>query len=482
MNPRPPSLIRAAFSVGAIYAVGSLVGFAQRVVVTSRFGASAEYDAFNAAFRIPDLLFNLMAGGALASAFIPIYAGYLSRGQRGHAWRLARAVALLVVAVLTALAALAALAAPAVVDAVIAPGFPDAQAQLTVSLMRTMLVATVIFGVSGLLMGVLQSNGSFIPSALAPSLYNAGIIFGALALGGYGIHGVAVGVVIGAALHLGIQLPALGRIARIPYFVFRTPDIVVRGSKSPSPSAEFGTRNTQHEIRNTESATRNTETGIRNAPRVWPDVRRIVALMIPRIVGLGAVQLNFIVNTNLASGMGPGAVSAVVIGFAVMLLPQAAIAQAVATVLFPSISAHAARGERDAFGAKLTRAVNAVLALSLPASLALIVLGGPLIRLLFQRGSFDAEDAQAVSFALAWFATGLVGHSVLEVVARGFYALQDTLRPVVLGVVSMVINVVLSIALSAVESGSALESGSESASGVPSEFGSGIPPLASGAV
>lgn len=441
MNPRHPSLIRAAFSVGAIYAFGSLVGFAQRMVVTSRFGASADYDAFNAAFRVPDLLFNLMAGGALASAFIPVYAGYLGRDQRAHAWRLARVVALLVLAVLSGLAVLAAAVAPAVVDAVIAPGFTDAQAQLTVSLMRAMLVATVIFGLSGLLMGVLQSNGSFIPPALAPSLYNAGIIFGALALGDLGIHGVAAGVVIGAVLHLGVQLPALGRIARISYSVSRILHPGLRGSEGLSLSAESGTRHTKYGMRNTECE-------IRNPSRVWPDVRRILALMVPRIVGLGAVQLNFIVNTNLASAMGSGAVSAVAVGFAVMLLPQAAIAQAVATVLFPAISAHAARGEREAFGAKLTRAVNAVLALSLPASLALIVLGQPLIRLLFQRGAFDAEDARAVSFALAWFATGLVGHSVLEVVARGFYALQDTLRPVVLGVASMALNVALSLILS----------------------------------
>jgi putative peptidoglycan lipid II flippase len=179
------------------------------------------------------------------------------------------------------------------------------------------------------------------------------------------------------------------------------------------------------------------------------DVRRIGLLMLPRIVGLGAVQLNFIVNTNLASNMGTGAVSALNIAFAVMILPQAAIAQAIATVLFPSISAHAARGESAEYGAMVTRAVNVVLGLSVPAAFGLILLGQPLIQLLFERGAFGPEATQAVAFTLAWFAVGLAGHSVLEVVTRGFYALQDTLRPVVLGVVSMGINVILSLVLSA---------------------------------
>lgn len=428
---RPRSLARAALSVGAIYVVGSLIGFVQRVVVTSQFGAGAEYDAFNTAFRIPDLLYSLFASGALASAFIPVYMTHLAQDRWRVAWRLVRAVAALVFAVLSVFAVAAGVSAPFLIRAIIAPGFSPAQVELTASLMRIMLLATIIFGVSGLLMGVLQSNGSFIAPALAPWLYNLGIIFGALALRGWGAYGLAAGVVLGAALHLAIQLPALARV----WLVSRAAlDADAPNISNPQPS----TCNLQP------------ATPVSSSTDVRADVRQIVRLMLPRMIGLGAVQINFIVNTNLASGMGEGAVSALAIAFAVMLLPQAAIAQATATVLFPAISAHAARGERAEFARLVGRAIGMVFTLSLPASLGLILLGQPLIRLLFERGAFDWRDTQAVSFALVWYGAGLAGHAVLEVVTRGFYALKDTTRPVALGVAGMALNVALSLWLSGV--------------------------------
>jgi putative peptidoglycan lipid II flippase len=404
------SLARAALIVGIAYVLSNLTGLGQRIIVTSRFGTSVEYDAFNAAFRIPDLLFNVLAGGALASAFIPTFTTRLSRNQQALAWRLAGSVAGLVFLIMSVLAVGAALLAPWIVRTLIAPHFSSEQVELTAELMRVMLASTVIFGVSGLLMGVLQSNNSFVASALAPSLYNVGIIFGALALSGQGIHGVARGVVIGAALHLAIQLPALLRVL---------------GRTSLAPSAASTTSRAQ----------------------LREDIRNVVRLMLPRIIGLGAVQMNLIVTVNLASGMGAGAVSALNIAFATLILPQAAIAQATATVLFPTISAHAARGERAAFAQALTRAVNIIIALSAPAAIGLILLGQPIIRLLFERNTFNAQSTNAVVFALVWYAVGLVAHSVLEIVTRGFYALHDTFRPVALSVGSMIVNVVLSLIL-----------------------------------
>jgi putative peptidoglycan lipid II flippase len=414
------SLARAAFIVGIAYVLSNLTGLGQRIIVTSRFGTSAEYDAFNAAFRIPDLLFNLLAGGALASAFIPTFTARLSQDRKRHAWRLAGAVAGLVFVIMSIIAALAALLAPVIIRSAIAPGFSDAQVELTATLMRTMLLSTIIFGVSGLLMGVLQSNQSFVAPAIAPSLYNLGIIFGATVLSGQGIHGVAQGVVLGSLLHLVIQLPNLYSVLRISY--------------SSKHEAQVTESNPKYEIRNTDNDLRS-------------DIIHILRLMLPRVLGLGAVQLNLIVTTNLASNMGAGAVSALNIAFATLLLPQAAIAQATATVLFPTISAHAARGERKEFAQALTRAINVILALSTPAAIGLILLGQPLIRLLFERNAFSAQSTEEVAYALTWFAVGLVGHSVLEVVTRGFYALHDTYRPVVLSVLSMVLNVLLSLAL-----------------------------------
>ncbi len=406
-------LARMAVIVGIAYVLSNLTGLGQRIIVTSRFGTSVEYDAFNAAFRIPDLLFSLLAGGALASAFIPTFTARLSKNQQRSAWRLAMAVTAMVFAFMCIIAVIAAVLAPVIVRTVIAPGFDDAQVELTVGLMRLMLISTVIFAVSGLLMGVLQSNNSFLAPALAPSIYNLGIVFGATVLSGQGIYGVATGVVLGAVLHLIVQLPALIRLLRQPH-----------------PAEE--------------------QTSAEEQPQLRADIRNVLRLMGPRVLGLGAVQVNLIVTVSLASGMGAGAVSALNIAFATMILPQAAIAQAIATVLFPTISAHAARGEEAQFARALTRAINVVIALSTPAAIGLILLGAPIIRILFERNSFTAQSTSAVAFALAWYGVGLVGHSVLEVVTRGFYALHDTARPVILSVASMIANVALSLVLAAV--------------------------------
>jgi putative peptidoglycan lipid II flippase len=430
------SLARAAVIVGVAYVLSNLTGLGQRIIVTSRFGTSVEYDAFNAAFRIPDLLFSLLAGGALASAFIPTFTTRLSRNQQKLAWRLAAYVGGLVFAIMSVVAVLAALFAPLLVKTIIAPGFNEEAVALTVALMRMMLVSTVIFGVSGLMMGVLQSNNNFIAPAIAPSLYNIGIIFGALALKDQGIYGVAQGVVIGAVLHLAVQIPALIGLLR---------------QYKRNLRSEIGDSNAGHQskIQNPKSQTSSPQSPIPHS-ELRTDVRNVINLMLPRIVGLGAVQVNLIVTIALASNMGEGAISALNIAFATLILPQAAIAQAIATVLFPTISAHAARGERAEFGTALTRAINVVIALSAPAAIGLILLGQPLIRMLFERNTFSSQSTAAVAFALVWYGVGLVGHSALEIVTRGFYALHDTLHPVILSVASMVLNVALSLILAGV--------------------------------
>jgi len=409
---RPRSLLNTTIIIGVMYVLSNLTGFGQRIIVTARFGTGAEYDAFNVASRIPELLFNLFAGGALASAFIPIFAGYLGKNERTQAWTLARYTAMLVFGVVAIGAAIAWLMAPAIVSAITDAGFGPAQTALAASLMRVMLVSTILFSVSGLLMGVLQSNGSFIAPAIAPSLYNLGIMFGALFLWPLGMMGVALGVVIGAAAHLAVQLPAL----------FRT------GARWQDTQGDLD----EH------------------------DIRHVLALMIPRVIGLGASQINFLVNTRIASGMGEGAVSALSLAFAILLLPIAAIAQSIGTALFPTLSAHAARGEKDAFSAKITQALGITFALSAPATVGLILLGGPLVRLLFERGAFTANSTSAVSFALACYAPGLIGHASLEVTTRGFYAIKDTKRPVIVAVCGVLLNIALSLILARVFEGAGL--------------------------
>jgi putative peptidoglycan lipid II flippase len=400
------SLARASIVIFGLTIAANISGFIARAIIGATFGNSVEHSAFRAAFGVPDLLFNLLAGGALGSAFIPVFAARLKGAQWTHAWQLARRIALTAFGVMAVFAALAAWRAPWLVETFTSTNASPAVRQLIVPLMRIMLISTVIFSISGLLMGILQSGGIFVAPALAAVLYNVGMALGAYFLSGrYGIYGAAIGVVLGALLHLGVQLPALRRL-----FV------------ETRPSAEMATPELDH------------------------DVSSVINAMPLRMIGSGSVYFNNIVRDLIALGW-PTGVAALSNAFATMILPQAAIAQAISTALFPTISLHAARGERDEFSRAVSRAINVIIGLSAPAAAGLIALGPALIGLLFERGKWTTQDSRQVSLALAMYALGLVAHCVLEIVTRAFYALKDNRQPVIWGVLSMLVNVGLSFAL-----------------------------------
>lgn len=384
--------------------VARLLGLARQMIVGNLFGTTLEMDAFAAANVVTETLYLVVAGGALASAFIPVFTGLLTRDDRPGAWRLASRVANLILLVVSLLSLVTALLARPVVDGLLAPDMPAAGQALTAELLRIMLVSTVIFSISGLLMGILNAQQHFLLPALAPSLYNVGIIGGALLLSPrMGIHGVAVGAVVGAALHLVAQLPALrGRGARYSFSL-----------------------------------------GLAD-----PDVRTVARLMGPRVLGLAVTRVNFWVNTNLASSFGEGAVSALDYAMRIMVLPLGVVAQAVGIAAFPTLAELVARDELDEVRRTLARTLRAVLFLALPASVGLLALRIPIVRLLFERGEFTAQSTVSVGWALAFYAVGLTGHAGLEIVVRAFYALHDTKTPVLVGSAAMALNVVLSIALS----------------------------------
>jgi len=402
-TPPGARIARAATQVMALFVLSRALGLAREMVIGAVFGTSAEYDAYLAAARIPDLLFSLMAGGALASAFIPTLAGYFARDDAEGGWRLASAVVNLVLVALTLAAGLAWAVAPALVATVLAPGFPPPQQALTISLMRMMLVAPVLFGVSGVVMGILNTRQHFLLPALAPSLLNLSLIAAAgLLASRLGARALALGYVLGAVLHLAVQLPGLPRVGARYHPVLTLSD---------------------------------------------PGVREVLRLMAPRVLGLAAVHLNFLVNTNIASRLGEGAVSALNYAWLLMLLPQGVFAQAVATAAFPTFAEQAARGEQASMRHTLATTLRMVFFVTLPAAVGLLVLRRPLVALLFERGAFQAASTDAVAWALAFYALGLVGHAGVEIVVRAFYALHDTWTPVWVGGLAMSLNVVLSLTL-----------------------------------
>lgn len=407
-SPAPASRIaRATVTVMLAFLFSQLAGLAAKILTANAFGASAELDAFYAANRVAETLFALLAGGALSSTFIPAFTSFIVRKDAAGAWKLAASVANLAVAVIGLAALLAGILAPLIVRYLLAPGFSDDPAlfALTVSLLRIQLASAVIFALGALAMGILNVHQVFLVPALTPAVYQLGWIFGVLVLRPWlGIHGLAWGVILGSALYLLVQVPSL----------------LKNGARY---SFSLGLHD--------------------------PAVREVVRLMLPRMFGAAVVQLNFWVNTILASNMGAGYLSGLTFGFQLMYMAQAAIAQSAATAAMPTFSRQHALGDTDGLRSSLAATLRGVILLSLPAAAGLILLRLPIVRLLYQHGQFSAEDTQLVAWALLWYAAGLVFHSVLEVLVRAFYAQHDTRTPVLVGASAMGLNVALSIAFSA---------------------------------
>lgn len=398
-------IARAAGIVMAGFVLSSITGLASQILISRAFGTSAELDAYVAGNRLPETLFNLIAGGALASAFLPTLTGFLTRQDSSGAWRLTSAIANLLMVIMAVLSLLAAVGAPWLVRTILAPGFDDPQQiGLTVSLLRVMLLSPTIFGVSGLLMATLNAHQHFALPSMAPAMYRLGLIFGVLVLvPNMGIHGLAWGTVLGAAMHLLVQLPALLRL-------------------KPRYHPNLGLR--------------------------MPAVREVGRLMAPRLIGVAVVQINFWVNTIIASGQPEGSLAALTFAFQLMIMPQAVIAQAIAIAALPTFSTQFAQGRIDELRASLASTLRGVLFLSLPASLGLILLRRPIVGLLYERGAFDVQSTELVAWALLWWSAGLVGHAALEIIVRAFYAMHDTRTPVIVGGLMMSLNVVFSLGFS----------------------------------
>ncbi len=397
-------IARAAGTVMLAFILSNLVGLARNSIVIRVFGTSAQLDSFYAANRIAETLFNLVAGGALGSAFIPTFTGMLTQDDHKSAWQLASSIANLLIVLLTLVSLLAAFFAPEIVRHglyLLDPTQNPGQEALTIRLLRILLPSVVIFGISGLVMGILNASQVFLVPAVAPAMYSLGWIIGVLVFPqSLGIERLAWGAVLGASMHLLIQVPNLLRL---------------RGRYTLS----FGLHNRA--------------------------VREVARLMGPRLFGVAVVQLNFIVNTVIGLSLQAGSVVAISQGFTLMLMPQMAIAQSIAIAAMPTFSAQVARGRKEEMRASLAASLRSVLLLSVPASLGLILLRQPIVNVIYASNMCGPNCLQMIYWALLWYGMGLVGHSVVEITSRAFYALHDTRTPVTVGVVAMGLNIVFSL-------------------------------------
>jgi putative peptidoglycan lipid II flippase len=378
-------IVKSFVLLGFLFAVDKAVALGRQILVGRTFGIGLQLDAFNAANNLPDMLFALISGGAMAVAVIPVLTETIDRDGRAAAWALFSRLANWAFLVTAVLAVGLALFADAFVTHVVVPNFDAEHQALTANLMRLDLFALLIFSISGLVMAGLQAYKHFLLPGLAPILYNAGLIFGMLVLvPAYGIFGLAYGTILGAALHLAIQIPAL-----------------VRHGFRWTPSLNWRS----------------------------PGVIKAATLMGPRILTVAAIQAIFVATDNFASGLGTGAITALAYGWLILQVPETILGSALGTVLLPSLAELADRGLDSELRRTIRRAFAASLAMTLP----VLLLGLPLmetaVRTVFEGRAFTADGSAMVAAAARIFLIGLPAHALIETAVRAFYARQDARTP-----------------------------------------------------
>ncbi len=404
--PQPPasrSLARSASIVGVAFVVSRVLGLAREVILAGRFGTKGEYDAYVSAFRVPDLLFLIIMAGSFGSAFIPVFAGFLAQNQRERAWRLASVVLNLSALAMVAAALFTLIFAAPIVRYLVAPGLAAEDQALATDLMRILVLSPILLGLGIAAKGILEAQDRFELPALAPVLYNLAIIAGALVLApSLGTYGVAIGVVAGALLHVVAQVPGLIRAGMRYRLVL---DLHTDGL------AEVG------------------------------------RLLLPRVIGQAAFQLNFVIVNAFASRREDGAISALNYAWQLMMLPHGVLALTISTVIFPTMARLFEQGNIAELRATFARALRPLLFLTLPASVGLFLFRESIVQTIFQLGEFSERSTRLTVAPLAFLALGLGGYALVEVLTRAFYAMHDTRTPVVAGIGVILLNVVLSAAL-----------------------------------
>lgn len=391
-------VFRAAGLVASLAMLSRVLGLLREIVVRQFLGVTTlEATAFDVAGRFPETIFLIVAGGAIGSAFIPTFAAYFSRDDEPGAWRLFSAVLNLTTIITTVVSIVVMIFAAPFVTFFYADNIAQEPAllPLTVSLMRIMLLSPIIFGISGIVMAALNARQHFLMPALAPSVYNIGIIIGGLlgAFIGKGdplptVFGLAWGTVAGALGHMLVQLPAL-RGVRARY----TPILILRD----------------------------------------PGVMQVLRLMGPRVLGLSFSEINKFIILFLTGSMVLGTLPALNAAFRILIMPQGILGQALGIAAFPTLATLAARSAHREMRHILSDSLRLILFLGLPATVLLMLLAGPYVTVLFERGLFDNEATIMVATALQFYAVGLIALTTIEIVARAFYALSDTLTPVLAG-------------------------------------------------
>ena len=409
-SPSTTRLAKSAGIVGAATLTSRLLGLARDQVLAYLFGAGNAMDAFNVAYRIPNLMRDLFAEGAMSAAFVPTFTRRLTLHGKESAWQVGNQLVNALLVVTGTLVVLGMLFAEPLTR-LLAGSYADVpgKLELTIFLTRIMLPFLTLVAVAAAVMGMLNSLNRFLAPALSPAMFNVGIIASSVLLvpimprfGLEPITAIAIGAMVGGVGQILLQLPSLYR------------------------------------------------EGYRYRPKLNPSdpgLQAILRLIGPGTLAGAAVQINLLVNTVLATGEGTGAVSWLSFAFRVMYLPIGIFGVSIATATLPAVSRHAAHKDLGRVTATVSGALRMMLLLNIPALVGLTVLASPIVELIFERGSFSPSDTASTAAALTFYAPGLIGYSAVRIAVPCFYALGNSVTPTIVSILSVALNVVLNLIL-----------------------------------
>ena len=412
-------LSRATIIVAFSFAINKVLAIVRQLIIARQFGLSAELDVFNVANNVPDMLYSLISGGALAMAIIPVLSEVLSKDGRQESWRVFSRVANIAFLITAILSILVGVFAEPLVKSPwgIAPGFTTDQQALVVKIMRLDLVATLIFSMAGLLVAGLQANQHFLLPAVAPIMYNLGQIFGAVVLApqesltiaginlpayGMGVYGIVYGVLIGSLLYFLTLIPGLFRY-QFKWF------------------PGLGTENTH--------------------------VRKILNMLAPRVGSMLCYQLTFIARDNFASYLSEGAPTALTYAWMIQQVPETLIGTAIGTALLPTISELFSQGKKQEYHATINRVARVIIALAIPIAIVLSLTLRPFLEFAF---GFEFAATNQLLWVTRGFLVGLLGHCLLELGSRLFFSQQNAVIPLIAAALNLVIYIVSGKVLSQV--------------------------------
>jgi len=401
IKSKTKSTIGAAIVVGAASLISRFIGLARDKIFAHQFGASNILDAYYAAFRVPDLVYNMLVVGALSAGFIPVFKELLEKDEQ-KAWKVTNGVLNILAISLLVVCGLLFIFTPQLMQLIV-PGYSGEKLDLTIKMTRVMFLSPILLGLSSIASGVLQSFKSFIVYSLTPIVYNFGIIIGALVFVPYfGETGLAWGVILGAFLHLAIQIPTLLHLG------FNYKPVL---------------------------------------PWNNPHVKKIGRMMVPRTLGLAAHQMNFLIMTTLASTLTAGSLTIFNFAKNIQYFPVGIIGYSFALASFPTLSKLIAKEKPEGMKELLINTIRKVLFFIIPITILFLLLRAQIVRVVFGSGEFGWEATIKTADALAYFSFSLFAQSLIPLIVRGYFAMKDTWNPFLFAAIGTLVNLIAALYL-----------------------------------